>query len=665
MKLEGEIGEINVIEHLVGMGRERFTGAVRFENDGIIKIIYFKTGDVLSASTNDRADSVDEILLRAGKVTREHIKQALAKRKENETLGDALLNLGFITRKELTWARRAQAIGVIRSIDAWTAGQFTVVADYLPKREEGTIFPLPQIIIELTVTDQDRQKYERELSGGEAVFAKLPGFEDSFRSLGLNEDAEAIALQIDGKRSAAEIASASGKDTFNVYKLLHALSVLSLLQREDKPKVLPEISFETQDDLGLTSAGVADAADMWGESAALPTDVPALSIGIGGPSIPAPEKEIPHLSVAASPSTLSWDEPAPAAVSPSSTFTPLTGTPGPAAAPPPQKWDMPPYASPVLQPPKPAGPEQWGFDEAQLETSRRATTPSQLAGERIPPSIRAAAQKKSKPNRWLGMVIAAAAVILIAFGGFAGWNWWQSRSEGTSQVQAKPPARRPNRSAQPAQTSTASATTADTTASAATASAPSTTTGAAATASAATTTTSTSRTTTATPATPVRSAATLPTTQTTPPSAVPAKRDVKPVPTTPPPMAPATVAAAPASGTRVQRGPTGTTITNATEGAPTNATRTQFDEMARKFAGQANGNYTVQFELVCEASSLTTAVKLGGANIWFIPFEYRNRQCYRVFWGRYATQAEATAAVAQIPAALRGAKPVVVSVPKP
>ena len=95
--LEGDINQINLIERLVELWREQFTGAIRFENDGIIKIIYFKSGDILSASTNDRSDSIDEILMRAGKVSREHVKQASAQdlmnvlgRKVGQSLYDEL-----------------------------------------------------------------------------------------------------------------------------------------------------------------------------------------------------------------------------------------------------------------------------------------------------------------------------------------------------------------------------------------------------------------------------------------------------------------------------------------------------------------------------------------------------------------------------------------------
>src|SRR5262249_17740739 len=171
--------------------------------------------------------------LSVGKWPRDPVKQALAKRKETETPGYALLGLGFITRKELTWARRVQVIGIVRSVLGWPGGVYAIVPDYLPKREEGTIFPLNQIVVELIVTDGDRAKYEQATESGGAVFAKMPQFDDGFRKLGLNEDAEQIVAQIDGEHTAAEVAGTSGKDTFNVYKLLEALRVLGLVEKRD------------------------------------------------------------------------------------------------------------------------------------------------------------------------------------------------------------------------------------------------------------------------------------------------------------------------------------------------------------------------------------------------------------------------------------------------
>ncbi|HEU4889316.1 MAG TPA: DUF4388 domain-containing protein, partial [Thermoanaerobaculia bacterium] len=384
------MNQINLIERLVELWREQFTGAIRFENDGIIKIIYFKGGDILSASTNDRSDSIDEILMRAGKVSREHVKQALAKRKESETLGDALLNLGFITRKELTWSRRVQVVGVIRSIAAWTDGSFTIVADYLPKRDEGTLFPLPQVLVELIVTEQDRAQFERALDGGEAVFSKTADFDEVWRRLGLNEDAEAIAVEIDGTKNATEVATASGRDTFNVYKLLHALTTLGVLARAPKPRVDSQFSLDED----YATAGVADAADVWNNPEPDLTDADfaapdpefQLDDAVAAPTLeissPVYEPE-PEPEVAMPPTPSAWDE---------ADEVPLdlsldTTTPTPKMP----VWDgQIGDARMGTAAPAPIAPEpQWGFDEAQLETARAATAA-------VPPAGRVSAGRVQK-----------------------------------------------------------------------------------------------------------------------------------------------------------------------------------------------------------------------------------------------------------------------------
>jgi hypothetical protein len=535
MSFEGEIGEIDLIQRLVELGAEQFTGAIRFESDGIIKIVYFKGGDVLSASTNDRTDAIDEILLRANKVTREHVKQALAKRKESETLGDALLGLGFITRKELTWARRVQVIGILRSIIGWKTGSYTIVADYLPKREEGTLFPLAQIIVELIVTDTDRAKSEQAMESGNAVFEKEAGFDDAFRRLGLNEDAEQIAAEIDGRSSAAEVASRSGKDIFNVYKLLEALRSLHLIQRIDKPQAEHEVS-------GAEVENPDFSLDDLGPVASLPPEGETMEM----PALTLPE-------TAAEPV---WSEPPGDEDVAATEIEPL----------PPLSDDEP----------------QWGFDEAQIEAARRAAIPVH-ANDGVPSTAVAA----SKPAR-RGILIPLLVLLLLAGAAYGGWVWWQGR-----QQPIPPPI--------------------------------------------------------ATRATPRRNAGVPPAgpAASTPPIPVIAQRT-----TTAAPQVAAVTTKAPPSA------PAKTTTT-----APSaDALRTKYDAMALVFATQKTGSYTLQFELVCETASITRALSEGGDNVWFAPTTYRGHPCYRVFWGRFDSDAEANAAKGQVPAAL--GKPIVVKIPR-
>jgi hypothetical protein len=707
MSLEGEIGEIDLIEKLVSLGREHFTGAIRFENDGIIKIVYFKTGDILSASTNDRADSIDEILLRAGKVTREHVKQALAKRKESETLGDALLGLGFITRKELTWARRAQAIGILRSLRGWTVGQYTIVEDYLPKREEGTLFPLPQMLVELIVTETDRARFDHATDGGSAVFHKATDFDDAFRRLGLNQDAEDIAGHIDGSNTAADVAAASGKDAFNVYKLLEALRVLGLLT---KAEGTPQVPADTQHD--FASVGVADAADAWHSDAKFDLDdEPAVTLA---PTLPAtPEEKLPAFD---------WDQPA-HSVAPGAVRSQAHPAEAPSATMP--SWDEPAPAATreipavnVAPPPDRAPEPDWGFDDAQIETARRASVPLYAEGnEGEPEPMVESVKKAAKPNRWVGALLGSVLIVILAAAGWFGYGWWQARNAPPEPVLTAR-ANRPRRPLPTPGTTTAPLTgtsgglqTTTPTGSmgvltgtnvpampvppsgpsvtpVTTSNQPPTSAGGiparpAPSSVAANSTTAhqgsglapaptTSTTTSAAPATtrPVPTPASAPShplvvgATTTAPH--PSKPPV-PVSSKPPAPAPSSAGVAhlerPAGGNAMITNAGGSNAAGSIPAGSKDAQRARYDAMAREHASNAKGAYTLQFELVCETASLSKAIA-AGEKVWFTPLTYRGRSCYRVYWGNYATAGEAEQAKGEIPASLRESAPVVVRVPK-
>lgn len=616
MNLEGEIWELELIPRLIELGSQSFTGALRFENDSVIKIVYFKEGNILSASTNDRADSIDEILLRSGKVTRDHVKQALSKRKETETLGDALLGLGFIAKRELAWARRVQLIGILRSIGEWQAGSFTIVADYLPKREEGTAFSLPQIVLELILTDQDRSKYEKALESGSAVFRKSSSFHDSFSALGLNQEAETITARIDGALTAAEIASESGSDAFNVYKLLNALNLLGLVEKAEKALEVSVPASEPALDGFEASAEPALGAF---EASAEPTMEMSLDFGRNN----APIDLGGELS-AQEPSTGDYE-------------IPRLDTD---SSVPPEDLDSYAYDAPVTEESDDLG---IGYHDASVSDSQEAATPPpapadglgsiealrnfELPASQFPPIEERIAQKQERkktlpatpvPRGRKTGLIAAVAIGVIAIVAAGGWYYFESTKANESVASAertaapvKPAAAKTSSDAEPAKNETPTET-------ATTAAKPE-------------------------PNARIEIPSEMPAASAKPtPVAAPTTRAPEPKAPTPAP-APQPASVKPAS-------------------APVTPSPSKYTAQAQQYAKEAaTVPFTVQFALVCRDASIENNVRLGGSKIWYVPISYRGETCYKVYWGRYSTREQAERGVGEIPSALRSGKPSVVS----
>jgi septal ring-binding cell division protein DamX len=93
------------------------------------------------------------------------------------------------------------------------------------------------------------------------------------------------------------------------------------------------------------------------------------------------------------------------------------------------------------------------------------------------------------------------------------------------------------------------------------------------------------------------------------------------------------------------------------------AVKDRVDAMAREYASGATGNFTVQIQILCDASNVEKLIR-GGGDVWFVPQTIGSRPCYRVFWGRYNTRDQAQQAIAQIPASIRDRNAAVKPVPK-
>lgn len=592
MELEGVIEEPQFLRYLVEMGRDRFTGAVRLEREDLIKILYLQEGRIISASTNDPAEGVDELLLRGKKVSREHVQQARSKRKMDETLGDALLSSGFISRKELRWARRHQIVSVLRSALGAEGWHYTVVPDYVSSRSsEGTHFDVEPLLIELVVTDPDRRRIDRRLEGGEVKLRKVPSFDEKYSRLGLNEDADRVAKLVDGKRSAAEIAAEAGGNSFMNLKLLAALHVLGVVETKPKAQGQLEISFRGGAGEGSLLPGIAPGR---GEPASA-DEPPAPVVNVPSWELESfPESE-PSLLDASGDRDSQRDSPAGLDDELATGDEVKRAVSGErdddvAARPDDQRaieagegsvggeLPMAFSADTAKESSEPFDVDlSWDEETVDRETEGEDVFLTDVGAQAVPPGNR------SRRGRYL--LAAALLAGLLVLGLFL---WPLLERDGVGQPALVDEADLPVDAAP--------------------------------------------GTTTITPAgRPDEPVALIE--EETPAGEEQAAEEVE-------------TAGEPQSE-------------QTADGVE--SLRDRHDQMAREYASGADAvPYTLQFEIVCETSSVTLALQHGGSSVWFVPIEYQGRPCYRVFWGRYPDEQSAAAAADQIPQELRGSRPVVV-----
>ncbi|MBM4129017.1 MAG: DUF4388 domain-containing protein, partial [Nitrospira sp.] len=103
--LKGNLRDFSLPRMLIFLNGNKKTGTVIVKTADFIKKMYLNQGEAIFSSSTDESDRLGEMLVRAGKITREEYDRSVEEilKKTGKRQGTILVELGYVTPKQLFW----------------------------------------------------------------------------------------------------------------------------------------------------------------------------------------------------------------------------------------------------------------------------------------------------------------------------------------------------------------------------------------------------------------------------------------------------------------------------------------------------------------------------------------------------------------------------------
>lgn len=124
--IKGSLKHYSLSQVLTYLNKQEKTGILTIEDKNVKKSIYIEDGYVVFASSNQGEDRLGEMLVRAGKLTPEQCDESLKLSKQTgKPQGMTLIELGYLTPKDLYRKLQFQIKEIILSLFLWEGGTFS------------------------------------------------------------------------------------------------------------------------------------------------------------------------------------------------------------------------------------------------------------------------------------------------------------------------------------------------------------------------------------------------------------------------------------------------------------------------------------------------------------------------------------------------------------
>lgn len=231
ISIKGYLRDVSLPKILVYLNRIRATGTLLISTHGITKRIYLSKGNAIFASSTYEDDRLGEMLIKAGKITVEQYDKSVEMlKKTGQRQGVILVNLGYLTPKDLFWGVKYQVREVIYSLFQFEDGEYGFTESELPPEEVITLkMSMGNMIYEGVKRIENWTRIRKEMPNTDAVMKLSDDPLSLFQEVELTAQDKKILSLVDGKRSIKKIIEDSWLNSFEALKILYLLWSIGII----------------------------------------------------------------------------------------------------------------------------------------------------------------------------------------------------------------------------------------------------------------------------------------------------------------------------------------------------------------------------------------------------------------------------------------------------
>lgn len=225
MSLTGNLKDYSFPRLLIDLSRKRATGSIVITTPKFTKKVYLNNGSAIFASSTLEDERLGEMLIKAGKISIEQYEKSVHLLKSTgDRQGAILVELGYITPKDLFWGVKYQVKEIIYSLFLLEEGTYEFRDEALPADEVITLkISMENLVYEGIKRTDNLTRIRREMPDTNAVFKRNEDPTNAFRGINLNEQDKTVLSLVDGWRTIKQIIEESRQNSFDVMKTLHIL----------------------------------------------------------------------------------------------------------------------------------------------------------------------------------------------------------------------------------------------------------------------------------------------------------------------------------------------------------------------------------------------------------------------------------------------------------